>query len=479
MLPSLLPVDSGQIHLQTLCAIVRDSTFNVAIAPSVPLTPEPDAIVSAVPNHLSASRQAVSTQANDLLPSISTSRDDWRIGITPAGVDSAPRQQPNVNFTLDVTFGTLVDQGFGFGFGAAFASPTALQGPNRTFTTNAQSPTDGLFPIPFYIEQKINMNQRLAVEFTVDPEDAGIDAAYSIKPAFLPGFFSFNGSNSRSLVTVFDEGRREGRLPRDQKPWVHRLGGGVEYFQPFTIDLGAALGVNYQRVSVRNRMFTSKLSPFDEFGNLLTAANRGQDDLLTLNLAAYYRNVDNPAYATRGSKVRLGLDQAIPVGDASITYTRISANATQFIPLNLFGFGAGARTLVLNVQGGVMLGDVPAYEAFTLGGGDTVRSYAAGAVGSGSRFVQASAEYRFPLFNFSVIGRAIQTRGVFFVDYGNVLDSERNVLGNPSRIRLKPGDGLAYGGGLHFVTPFGLLRLEVGLNDRGGYQVVFNIGDRF
>ncbi len=139
-------------------------------------------------------------------------------------------------------------------------------------------------------------------------------------------------------MNVFDKGRREVRLPHNQKPWLHRLGGGIDYFQPFSSDFGAALGLNYQRVSVRNRAFTSRISPRDVLGNPLTFSNTGQDDLLTLNLAAYYRTVDNPIYASQGTKLKFGLDQSIPVGDASITYTRLSASATQFIPLNLFGF---------------------------------------------------------------------------------------------------------------------------------------------
>jgi outer membrane protein insertion porin family len=447
-----------------------------------------------------------STEAIDLLPEVldpafledasairgtfNPANREWEIASETSA--PTPEEQPGstptfvdqTNFTIQATFGESEKQGFSFDFGAsAFAAPTALQGPNRSYATSAQAPIDGGdFPIPFYIQQRINQNQRLALELTADPigqEELAFDLGYAIKPDSLPGFFAANFSNTRSTVNVFDKGRRNVRLVHGQKPWLHRLGGGVEYFQPFLPTLGAAFGVNYQRVSVRNRAFTSRLSPRDELGNPLTFSDTGQDDLLTLNLSAYYRTVDNPAYATQGTKAKFGLDQSIPVGNASITYTRLSGSVSQFIPLNLFGFTQGPRTLVLHLQGGTMFGDVPAYEAFTLGGSSTVRSYDGGTVGSGSSFILAAAEYRFPIVNFTLFQREIQTRGVLFAEYGSVLGTESEVRGNPSKARLKPGDGASYGFGLHVLVPFGLLRVEVSWNDRGGSEIVFDIGDRF
>ncbi|MGA7937595.1 MAG: BamA/TamA family outer membrane protein [Kovacikia sp.] len=98
----------------------------------------------------------------------------------------------------------------------------------------------------------------------------------------------------------------------------------------------------------------------------------------------------------------------------------------------------------------------------TLSGSSTVRGYDGGTVGSGSSFILATAEYRFPIVNFTLFQQEIQTQGVLFAEYGNVLGTEAEVQGNPSKARLKPGDSASYGFGLHFRVPFGLLRLEFG-----------------
>ena len=49
------------------------------------------------------------------------------------------------------------------------------------------------------------------------------------------------------------------------------------------------------------------------------------------------------------------------------------------------------------VAGGVVSGDLPPYEAFPIGGVNSVRGYGEGAVGTGRHFVVASGELRLPV----------------------------------------------------------------------------------
>jgi outer membrane protein insertion porin family len=134
---------------------------------------------------------------------------------------------------------------------------------------------------------------------------------------------------------------------------------------------------------------------------------------------------------------------------------------------------------VLNLQGGTIIGDAPPYEAFSLGGGSSVRGYDDGAVGSGRSFIQTTGEYRFPAFALIVRKQHVNVRGIVFVDYATTFGTGNEVLGKPSVVREKPGDGLGYGIGLQALTPFGLLRLESGWNERGGNRVYVDVGDRF
>lgn len=291
--------------------------------------------------------------------------------------------------------------------------------------------------------------------------------------------YAVNLFNRRWVPLMFTGGEREDERADEDEPWVHRSGGGVQFFRPLTPKLRAALGLSYQRVSVRDEAFSSDITPVDALGNPLTISDEGEDDLLTLNLAAVLDQRDDRQVPTRGSRLRFGVDQSIPVGSADILFSRLSANYTQYLPVSLFGFTEGPRTLVVNVQGGTVIGDLPPYEAFNLGGSNSVRGYGAGEVGSGRSFVQASAEYRFPITSLSVGRESIDVGGTLFVDYGTDLGSAETVTGEPAVVRNKPGSGLGYGVGLRATTPVGLVRLEFGLNDEGGSEVILNLGERF
>jgi outer membrane protein insertion porin family len=112
------------------------------------------------------------------------------------------------------------------------------------------------------------------------------------------------------------------------------------------------------------------------------------------------------------------------------------------------------------------------YEAFSLGGTDSVRGWSEGEVGTGRSFFQATAEYRFPIVSI--------VRGAVFVDYGTTLGSQGAVPGDPGGVRAKPGQGLGYGVGVRIVTPLlGNLRVDFGWNDIGGNQITFGVGERF
>ncbi len=159
--------------------------------------------------------------------------------------------------------------------------------------------------------------------------------------------------------------------------------------------------------------------------------------------------------------------------------TVFAANYTQYLPFPLFGFTKGDRTLVFNLQGGTIIGDVPPYEAFSLGGSNSVRGYDGGELGTGSSFAQATAEYRFPIFAVNAFQERFDVGGSLFIDYASDLGTADDVTGEPAVVREKPGDGFGYGLGLRTLTPIGIVKLEFALNDDGDTAVIFNIGDRF
>jgi outer membrane protein insertion porin family len=306
-----------------------------------------------------------------------------------------------------------------------------------------------------------------------------------------PTGIAFNVFNQRSVQRVFAEGDRDIDLPNRNTPWVHRLGGGVEVFRPVAEDWDFALGVNYQQVSIHNSAFESERFERDQLGERLIVSDDDFDDLLTVQFSGEFNQIeyledaivpaplfDLPPEPIEGPRFRFGIDQAIPVGDASIAFTRLSANYLYYLPLDLFGFTEGPRTLVLNAQTGFMFGDIPPYEAFDLDAGP-LGSYQGSGLASGSRFALVAAEYRFPIVNFRLIRRDVELGGALFSGFASTLGSADEVIGDPSVNRQKPEDGLIGGVGLRARTAFGLFRLEVSVNGDGNAQLVFSGGGKF
>lgn len=307
--------------------------------------------------------------------------------------------------------------------------------------------------------------------------------------------YTVNAFNRLTVPLVFDEGPFEDnaecnpglgittecdvRLPNGDAPRVNRLGGGVTFTRPLTkvrskrrTAWTASLGVQYQRVSIRDSDLD--LSPVDNLGNDLSFSGTGRDDLFSVRFGLGRDLRNDPLTPTKGSAIRLGVEQWIPLGTGSIFGTRLRGSYSHFVPVNLLRFTEGPQALAFNVQAGTVIGDLPPYEAFTLGGGSTVRGFNEGDLGSGRSFLQATAEYRFPLLKF--LGGI---RGVLFLDYGTTLGTQDNVPGSPGVIRGKPGDGLGYGVGIRVNTPIGPVRLDYGRNDQGDDQFHFGFGERF
>ena len=369
---------------------------------------------------------------------------------------------------------------FFFGFGLTLEPPTALQGSARPTTVIPMSnKANGLSSgVRFGVLNLGGDNQALSLGLEGGAQTIGLDLDYRNFVKHDTGY-AVNLFTRQGVEPEFDGGERDVDLPGGDDPWVDRLGGGVEFFRPLVGDFQGALGVSYQLVSVRNRAFTSRLNPVDELGNPLTISDDGQDELLTINLATALDRRDSKRNTTKGYRFLFQTDQSIPVGDASILYNRLAANYTQYVPLPLFGFSEGARTLVVNLQGGTIIGDLPPYEAFNLGGSSSVRGYGGGELGTGRSFIQATAEYRFPIFSLNAFKEKLDVGGTLFIDYATDLGSGDTVTGEPAIVRDKPGHGLGYGAGLRTLTPIGIVRLEVGFNDRGDSEIIFNIGDRF
>lgn len=341
------------------------------------------------------------------------------------------------------------------------------------------SSTNGLFASTSYTQQNLGGNgQRLGAELQI-----GRDLLYDLNfsDPWIAGdpnrtSYNVNAFQRRSLSLIFDGGKTPGYIPGTlDSPRILRLGGGVTFSRPLNGDpfsdsaWRGSLGLQYQRVSTRDSG-GGTIFQKDSLGNDLTFSKTGQDDLFMFQLGVNQDLRNSFADPTQGSLLKLGLDQSVPIGVGNILMTRARGSFTQYVPTKLLGT-PGSQAFVFNVQGGTILGDLPPYEAFSLGGTTSIRGYEDGAVGAGRSYVQATAEYRFPLF--SIVG------GEIFADYGSDLGTASSVPGNPAGSRGKPGSGFGYGIGVRIQSPIGPVRVDYALNTASESRIQFGIGERF
>ncbi len=298
--------------------------------------------------------------------------------------------------------------------------------------------------------------------------------------------YTVNGFRQQSVPLVFDGGKTEVRLPNDDRPRVTRTGGSLSFTRPLSknpydrADWVASTGLQYQRVTVVDR--DGKISPKDSLGNDLSFSGKGKDDLLSFNLGVVRDRSNDRSNPTKGSILQLNTEQSVPVGSGNILLNRLQASYSFYIPTHLTRLTRGCRnktakgsecpqTFAFNVKGGTVIGDLPPYEAFSLGGINSVRGYDQGDLGSVRSFLQASAEYRFPIS--SLFSAAL------FADAATDLGSSSSVLGDPAGARGKPGSGFGYGLGIRVKLPFAPLRFDYGFNDRGEGRFQFGFGEKF
>jgi len=208
-----------------------------------------------------------------------------------------------------------------------------------------------------------------------------------------------------------------------------------------------------------------------------------ENQLLSFRVGTTYSTLNDPRNPTKGNFFTIGTEQFVSVGENSPTFNRVRTSFTHYIPVNWIKLFKGCRpkvgetpdckqALAFQASAGTMVGDVPPYEAFCIGGGNSVRGYYDCDLGVGKSMAEATIEYRFPLFKI--------ISGELFFDAGTTFGSQASIPGNPGGLLGKPGDGYSVGTGLIVNTPVGPLRLEVATQDfTSTYRFNLGVGWKF
>ncbi|QNI47534.1 outer membrane protein insertion porin family [Synechococcus sp. A15-60] len=282
---------------------------------------------------------------------------------------------------------------------------------------------------------------------------------------------------------------------------LQRVGGNVIFARPLNggdpfkrVPWSVLAGLNLQNVrpinfsgdtrpyGIPNDRFRDGKIPDDEI--ICVAFNcANENNLASLRLAASYNNLNDARNPTSGNFFSVSTEQYVSVGENSPTFNRVRGTYTHFIPVRWLKLFKGCRpkegepencpqALAFQFKAGTVIGQLPPYEAFCLGGSNSVRGWFDCDLAVGRSFGEATIEYRFPLISIFA--------GEVFIDAGTDFGSQGNVPGKPGELLDKPGSGVSPGVGVIITTPVGPLRLEVASqNFTEEYRFNLGVGWKF
>ena len=282
---------------------------------------------------------------------------------------------------------------------------------------------------------------------------------------------------------------------------LQRIGGNVIFARPLNggdpykaTPWRVLVGLNVQNVrpinffgdsrpyGIPNRQIKDDRIPNDEV--VCVAFNcASENNLAGLRAAATYSNLNDAKNPTSGNFFSFGTEQFVSVGENSPTFNRVRSTYTHFFPINILNLHKGCRpkrgekancpqAIAVQFKAGTVVGQLPPYEAFCMGGANSVRGWADCDLAVGRSFGEATIEYRFPIISiFS---------GEIFADAGTDFGSQSSVPGKPGKLLEKPGSGYSVGTGVIVTTPVGPLRLEVATKNFGDdYRFNLGVGWKF
>ncbi len=193
-----------------------------------------------------------------------------------------------------------------------------------------------------------------------------------------------------------------------------------------------------------------------------------ENTLVSLVASTVRNNLNSSVNPTEGNKLTFGTEQFVSMGKNSPTFNRMRASYSFFIPTKLINLTEACKdsnssstecpqAVGFQFKAGTILGELPPYESFCMGGTSSVRGWGSCGLAVSKSFVEATAELRFPVWR--------MFSGAFFVDAGSDLGSQNDVPGKPGILLQKPGSGFSFGGGLGVKTPIGPLRLDAASKD--------------
>ncbi len=196
-----------------------------------------------------------------------------------------------------------------------------------------------------------------------------------------------------------------------------------------------------------------------------------ENTLISVLAGGVHNKLNNNINPSSGSLFSFGTEQFLPIGDNSPTFNRLRASYSWFVPVRLINLTKECKsdvsssddcfqTIGFQLKTGTILGELPPYESFCMGGPSSIRGWGSCELSVSKSFAEVSAEYRVPVW------RMISSS--LFVDAGTDFGSQKDVPGKPGKLLNKSGSGFSLGGGIGIKTPLGPIRLDIASQDLSG-----------
>ncbi|MBF0126725.1 MAG: outer membrane protein assembly factor BamA [Magnetococcales bacterium] len=316
-----------------------------------------------------------------------------------------------------------------------------VEKPTGTFTVGAgYSSTDSFIGTASVSQNNfLGRGQRLVLSSALTGNSTNFDFSFT-EPYFMDknlsaGFDLFARESDRRDIASYTESSYGGAL---------RLG------FPISKNLKNSISYNIAEVDIKTE------------GVLTSRALQAQADespylRSMVSNTLLWNDLNNALLPTQGKSFRLTTDFAGLGGD--VTFARLLVDNQIYRPFTSDEEWVGHLRGRFGVMDGLSK-DVPIFERFNLGGGQSVRGFKPGGIGprtiqeddayGGVHFEQINAELFFPFLGLTDKG----VRGITFLDVGYLGD-----WSVPSDIRESGGVRVAAGVGVYWNSPFGPLRV--------------------
>lgn len=199
---------------------------------------------------------------------------------------------------------------------------------------------------------------------------------------------------------------------------------------------------------------------------------------LTLGPGMVYDTRNSMLNPTEGFYASASIKESFKIAGDAGTFGKISGSIKKYSPV-----GDKSTVLVGAKIASKVVGDLPEFAAFRLGGPYSIRGFREGDIGNGQGFMMATAEFRTPI---PYMDRAKykflrEVRAAFFADAGTLFHKTFS-----TDLYNRPGYGISIGSGLIVPIPMlGPIRFDYGYpitsvgagNKRGNFS--FAVGERY